>query len=128
MKPLTSEWIDKAEEDFRVATWISREPVGSPSAVCFHCQQCAEKYLKAILTEHQVAFPRTHDLDVLLDLVPRDTPSVEASRDDLKFLAPFSVEARYPGVSAAPEDAVEALRVADLFRGTARRLFGLGQT
>lgn len=116
MKPLTLEWVEKAEEDFRVAVWIQREPVGSPNAVCFHCQQCAEKYLKALLTENGVPFGKTHDLDVLLDLGARPITSLEAFRHDLKFLSPFSVEARYPGISADPPDALEALRIATRFR------------
>lgn len=40
-----------------------------PNAIAFHCQQAAEKYLKAFLTWHQVAFSKTHDLQELLDIV-----------------------------------------------------------
>jgi hypothetical protein len=38
-------------------------------AACFHCQQCAEKYLKARLVEAGIAFAKTHDLLSLLSLV-----------------------------------------------------------
>jgi HEPN domain-containing protein len=124
MKPLTLEWVEKAEEDFRVAVWIQREPVGSPNAIGFHCQQCVEKYLKALLMENGLPFGRTHDLDVLLDLAARQTASLEAFRHDLKFLSPFSVEARYPGISAEPADALEALRIATLFRKQVLAILG----
>jgi HEPN domain-containing protein len=49
MKASTREWIARAEEDFQVATTLIRprkKPLWGP--VCFHAQQCVEKYLKAI--------------------------------------------------------------------------------
>ena len=52
MKPATREWVAKAEEDFLSATDLARRrnrPVWS--TVCFHTQQCAEKYLKARMEE-----------------------------------------------------------------------------
>lgn len=50
MKPLTREWVEKTEGDFLTAARESRVRK-SPNydAVCFHAQQCAEKYLKARL-------------------------------------------------------------------------------
>jgi HEPN domain-containing protein len=61
MKPLTAEWAQKAEGDFTVAQKMLRarkNPVYD--AVCFHAQQCAEKYLKAFLQEHERNIPKTH--------------------------------------------------------------------
>ena len=50
MSPLTQEWVEKAEEDFRVATREYRaRKHPAYNAACFHAQQCAEKYLKARL-------------------------------------------------------------------------------
>jgi len=66
MKPTTLEWISKAEDDFYVAQMsyrARRHP--SYDAAVFHCQQCAEKYLKARLEEAGIAFLRTHDLLIL---------------------------------------------------------------
>jgi HEPN domain-containing protein len=37
--------------------------------VCFHCQQAAEKYLKALLQEKGAAVLKTHDLEDILDLL-----------------------------------------------------------
>jgi HEPN domain-containing protein len=63
MNPLTSEWIDKAEGDFATA---QRELAARKSpnydAVCFHSQQCAEKYMKAALQERDISIPRIHSL------------------------------------------------------------------
>ncbi len=56
MKPLTREWVDKAEGDRSTAQRELRVRK-SPNfdAVCFHAQQCAEKYLKALLQERAAA-------------------------------------------------------------------------
>jgi HEPN domain-containing protein len=57
MKPLTAEWISKAENDFATALRESRVRKNvNYDAVCFHAQQCAEKYLKARLQEAGIAF------------------------------------------------------------------------
>ena len=69
MKQITSEWITKAEGDFATAQRELRAIDNTNyDAVCFHAQQCAEKYLKAFLQESNVSFPRTHDLAELLTL------------------------------------------------------------
>jgi len=67
MKPLTIEWVDKAEGDFATAgREVRARKSPNYDAVCFHSQQVAEKYLKAYLQENGFSIPRTH---VLLDLL-----------------------------------------------------------
>ena len=64
------EWIAKAEEDFKSAVHLLKMkdcPVGN---VCFHAQQCVEKYLKALLVTQDLEFPKIHDLVELLVLLP----------------------------------------------------------
>ena len=68
MSDLSAEWIDKAEADFSTATRENRvRKAPNYDAVCFHAQQCIEKYLKAILVRHRKAFSKTHDLEFLLE-------------------------------------------------------------
>ena len=70
MKEETKEWIDRAEQDFRVAKRESRvteDP--SYNVICFHAQQCVEKYLKAFLQEQEKEIIKTHDLVFLLDRI-----------------------------------------------------------
>jgi len=70
MKPSTREWVRKAEEDYLAAQALSRrKKVPLHDATCFHCQQCAEKYLKARIEEQGLRIPKTHDLDALLTLL-----------------------------------------------------------
>ena len=57
MKPLTAEWVEKADADFATASREMRvRKAPNFDAVCFHAQQCAEKYLKAILQEVDLPF------------------------------------------------------------------------
>ncbi|MEY3304125.1 MAG: HEPN domain-containing protein [Pseudanabaena sp.] len=101
MKPITQEWIDKAEGDFATAQReIDVENNPNYDAVCFHSQQCIEKYLKACLQENNIAFGRTHDLTKLLDAFLTMEPSWEYLRNNLDELTVYAVEFRYPGISA----------------------------
>ncbi len=69
MNPVTQEWVEKAEADFHVALREFRaRKHRSLDAICFHAQQCAEKYLKARLQEAGISFPKTHSLPMLLNL------------------------------------------------------------
>ena len=92
MTPLTQEWVDKAEGDFATAERELQASV-TPNfdAVCFHSQQCAEKYLKARLNEAKVPFPKTHSLSALLDLLLPMEPSWKALRLDLQSLNLFAI-------------------------------------
>ena len=97
MQRLTGEWVRKAEADYVAAVALAREGVGVRDAVGFHCQQSAEKYLKALLHHQNVMFPRTHDLDALLQMVTPHFQSLRSLRRGLLFLTQFAVEVRYPG-------------------------------
>jgi len=69
MNPITLEWVAKAEGDFATAEReLNVEDNPNYDAVCFHAQQCAEKYLKARLQESDIPFGKTHVLTLLLDL------------------------------------------------------------
>lgn len=125
MTPLALEWVQKAEEDFEVAKWIEKGPTTAFNAICFHCQQCIEKYLKARLSEAGVAFAKTHDLDVLLNLALPIEPAWAALRPQFISLKPFSVETRYPGVSASATEATDALRTCTELRKAIRQSLGL---
>jgi HEPN domain-containing protein len=75
MKLMTQEWVDKAEGDHQVAATLWQTESAVYDAICFHAQQCTEKYFRAWLVEREVDFPRTHDLEALAKLC---LPSLEA--------------------------------------------------
>ena len=87
-------------------------------AACFHAQQCAKKYLKAFLTQHQIPFRPIHDLEVLLGLIISISPDFEFVRDSLLLLNDYAVDVRYPGEEATKEEAravVKAMRTVRAF-------------
>lgn len=106
------DWVVKAEEDYETARFLVRKRKPNLSnAVCFHAQQCAEKYLKAFLVFHRIAFPKTHDLLDLLELTKKADPTLELLRSDLAHLEPYAVEVRYPGEFATRQEAKRSVRV-----------------
>jgi HEPN domain-containing protein len=126
MKPMTAEWVAKAEGDFAI---MEREcqVTDNPNydGICFHAQQCAEKYLKARLCEVGLIFSKIHDLVALLDQILEVEPTWESFREDLAYLSDFAVTFRYPGESADAESAFDAQRHCHRFRNAARNVLGL---
>ena len=117
MNELTSEWVEKAESDFYSADVLLHAgefPI--PDSACFHCQQCAEKYLKAFLQERIVRFERTHNLTTLLDLCLPLDQGFENLRGELEKLENYSVAVRYPGARVSVEIAQEAFALAKKIR------------
>jgi HEPN domain-containing protein len=82
--------------------------------LCFHAQQAAEKALKAVLLAAGVGFPRTHDIQALLSLLPPEVAAPVAVRS-APTLTPYAVEFRYPGLAEPVDESEhrEALRLAD---------------
>jgi len=112
------QWLLKAEEDFNAAKSLIAYGASFLSTVCFHSQQAAEKYLKAFLTYHQVEFPKTHDIDELLDLIaPTDSKLPESLRDVI-VLTNYGVDVRYPGdfPNVTSSDAQQAIQMAEKVR------------
>ena len=122
MKKLTAQWVRKAESDYVVAKMIARGSEPHYDEVCFHAQQCAEEYLKALLEELGRPVPRTHILEHLVVLLVAHHASLRSLRVGAKFLTRFAVATRYPGKNAIKRDAVAALRWAGKVRAAARTL------
>jgi len=127
MKDSTREWVEKAEADFNSAgrEYRARKHPNFDAA-CFFAQQCVEKYFKARLVEAGSPFPKTHDLDVLLDLIVPLEPLWEAFRSGVSDLTSFAVAFRYPGESATRDMARLAVANAKQIREQIRRDMWLG--
>lgn len=121
MKPETTEWVQKAEGDMNTAQRefaVQDEP--NHDAVCFHAQQCAEKYLKARLIEAGLPVMRTHDLEILLNQLLPFEAGLVVLLQAVRILSAMAVEVRYPGMAADEEDAAEALRSSKKIRDAIR--------
>jgi len=114
-KILVSQWLHKAEQDMKAGeALLSADPPFLYPA-CFHAQQAAEKYLKAFLTWHQIEFPKTHNIERLLDLLKQAEPETAAALSEADELTPYGVDIRYPGDQPEP-DLAATCRAVELAR------------
>ena len=111
---IVNEWVCKADADMAVAEHLLSDETAFPNAITFHCQQAAEKCLKALLTRWDIEFPKTHVLAHLIGLVETRDAALATSLLDAIVLTPYGVELRYPGdrPDASPEEARQAVRLA----------------
>ena len=122
---MTARWVRKAEADFRAATTLSRATDPLHDVVCFHCQQCAEKYLNGLMEELALPIPKIHDLGDLLPALRPHHPSLGRQSRGLDFLTNFAVAIRYPDEDASKRQAEAALRWAGRVRTEVRALLGI---
>jgi len=118
-------WVARAEEDFALARTALRRKRPLASGACFHAQQCAEKYMKALLISKSADFPKTHDLLMLNNLCSTNGILLEIDPKHLNTLADYAVRTRYPGNDPTAEDAKEAIELAKLVRNLARKFLGI---
>jgi HEPN domain-containing protein len=119
------EWVNRAEEDYQLLRISLRRKLPLTYGATFHAQQSAEKYIKALLTFRQIAFPHTHDLAALNTLCQQNVIILPVSEDNLEKLSAFAVEVRYPGFQPSIDEAKEALQIAKNIRRFARKLLGV---
>ena len=114
------EWLAVAEGDLRSAeALLSASGVPAWSAA-FHVQQCAEKYLKALLTARGIGFSKTHDIaDLIARLPAGERPLVDPAI--VADLTAYAVGGRYAGrPKATVEEVREALEAVRALRAWAR--------
>ena len=115
----TRKWLIKSENDLGSARRLMEGEVPYYDTAVYHCQQAAEKALKAFLTHHDSVFVRTHDLTELLDLCITIDASFKSYRDIAEELTPYAVLFRYPGdlLEPDPDEVEKALRDAQSLVG-----------
>ena len=97
----TAHWLRYAEEDLITAETYLNDPRVPPRQFCWCAQQAAEKALKAVLIFLQIDFRRTHNLNVLRDLLP-ESWQLKTALPDLGDLNKWAVQARYPEGDQGP--------------------------
>jgi HEPN domain-containing protein len=127
MNKLTVEWVKKAEDDLAAAQKLAAGRAKFHDQVCFHAQQSADKYLKALLQELGIVFPRTHDILLLVDLLIPHDKSLRRLRRGAKTLTRYAVDYRYPGLTTNARQARRALARATVFQDEIRKRLGLGK-
>jgi HEPN domain-containing protein len=120
---VVGQYVEKAESDLITAAHLLRLRKNLPTdAVCFHAQQCVEKYLKALLVLNEIVFGRTHHISELMALLPAGIrPSLTPDEQDR--LTEYAVITRYPGDydPISREEARQAVQIARRVRRQVRR-------
>ncbi|MCB0240994.1 MAG: HEPN domain-containing protein, partial [Anaerolineae bacterium] len=94
---IVRQWVEKADSDFKTAVHMLKLRRGCPTdTVCYHAQQCVEKYLKAMLVLHDMQVPHVHDVRLLVDRLPSDVQP-DLTPEERERMTEYAVTTRYPG-------------------------------
>jgi HEPN domain-containing protein len=96
-------WMTKAWRDLETAR---RAADGAPpfyDVAVYHCQQAAEKAVKAFLVQHAKPYEKTHDIEVLVDLACEEDSNFSSLADAADALTPYATRFRYPNATFAVE-------------------------
>lgn len=88
----------RAGDDAFMMRRLLEHPESPYWGIGFHAQQAAEKAIKAVLAAHQVVFPFTHDLKLLLNLLKRNNISPPPEQNEITALIPYGALLRYDEV------------------------------
>ncbi len=111
------QWVEKAENDLRNAEHTLTLQENCPlDTVCFHAQQCVEKYITALLSLNGINYPKTHNIAELIVLLPKRI-SPDLTDEEQERLTDYATITRYPGdwepiTRSEAENAVAAARKA----------------
>lgn len=98
-------WIKKAGNDLITAvSSLNIKPEPPFDTICFHAQQCAEKYLKAFLVFHNIEFEKTHDLGELTSLAAKVDKTFFNIIELGEKLTDYAVDIRYPLLLEEPTE------------------------
>ncbi len=114
-------FLEKAAQDEALVDEVLGSERVADEVIGFHCQQAAEKLLKAVCSALGVTFRRTHDLRELMDRLSDAGHPVPDSLADLDMLTPYATLFRYEGIPARlslnRREAREMVRIARTWAG-----------
>jgi len=121
---IARDWVQKAENDLKNAAYTLGMGEDCPTdTVCFHAQQCVEKYLKAFLVLKSINFPKAYDIKELIVLLPSNSRP-KLTPEEQRRLTDYATVTRYPGdyepISLA--EARRAVKIARRVRNEFRKL------
>ena len=94
---VVKKWIKKAESDLKIGLGEMESENPATDAICFHMQQCVEKYLKAFLIFKNQEIVKTHDIALLLKkCVELDEEFMILFEKEIDILTDYAIEIRYP--------------------------------
>lgn len=125
VSPEVLDWTRKAEAGLAAAYRLVGGEPPLPDQMGFFCQQSAEKYLKAFLLANGEVPPRTHDVDVPVELCVVLDPDFGQLESVVAGLTEFAVVFRYPEEWSDEAWAAGAMGKAEQVRDLVRKKLGL---
>lgn len=124
---LVRDWLTRAAHDLRSARVLAALADPLLDVAIYHCQQTAEKSVKAWLQQCAAPFPRTHDISDLVKLATQSDAGFMQLADAASVLTPYATAFRYPGgtfeAMPSPEEFATALKHAEqIFQFVIERL------
>jgi HEPN domain-containing protein len=111
-RDLAGIWLVKAHSDLATARLLITGSEKHLDTGSYHCQQAAEKALKACLTAQENVFPKTHSLVALLALCISSDPAFQRLQNHAEILTPLGTAFRYPSEESGPDVDVAARALA----------------
>ncbi len=107
------EWIKFAKSNLSQADRKRKPKDVLYEDLCFNCQQCVEKSLKALLIYNNIEFPKTHSINLLLDLLISNSIYIPDFVKNSVILNVYAVITRYPNDynKIKRNDYLEALKI-----------------
>ena len=96
LKRTTELWLAKSDSDLRTAQVLLQLQSEHFESIVFHCQQSAEKSIKAYLAFFKIRFTKTHDIQKLLDLVATNDQTLADELRPSESLTIYATAYRYP--------------------------------
>jgi len=94
---IVEEWLLIAYDDWDSAKFLFENKHPKPlEIICYHCQQSAEKSLKAFLVHCGVEAPKIHDCAKICGLCIEEDDAFESLLHDCIELALYAAGTRYP--------------------------------
>jgi HEPN domain-containing protein len=112
MDEVVAEWLKFSDRDLATAKHLYENMRPIPlEIVCYHCQQSAEKALKAFLIYSKIKPVRTHNLVDLRDTCAENDTSFDEVIEKCEKLNDSSSQPRYPyEIEITNSDAILALQ------------------
>jgi HEPN domain-containing protein len=120
LHPTIQAWLIRARNDLANAEFTAAHRTDLLDTAVYHCQQTAEKALKAFLVSAGLSMPKTHDVGRLVQLASAHDAQMAQLQAMADSLTPFATEFRYPADDEAP---MPTLQQANQALASARRIY-----
>ena len=110
------EWFKRAKSNMAFVRAGKISPDILYEDLCFEAQQATEKALKALCITHKIIFPKTHNIEYLMELLEKQKIFIPHEVQMARLLTDYAVATRYPGgyEPVSKQDYEKASKIAEL--------------